>query len=221
MVSGACGDQRAGNKLLSIQRRIASILNVPSDYHVLLFDLNDVEELNVFGCLKLEGVEDSSRCGFFDSGSRSFAAMRLASSYFEVEIIGSSSASNDSIVPKADWAASNIDFLHLTSMNEREGNSINRLSGLRKPVLLDMSADLFLTGVLIEDFSMVYAFGNNQIIPDQLCVVLIQNSFLATAGHRLLAHAALLGGCERFPAGVFQSLFLFDHHLRELEKSGE
>lgn len=155
MVSGACGDQRAGNKLLSIQRRIASILNVPSDYHVLLFDLNDVEELNVFGCLKLEGVEDSSRCGFFDSGSRSFAAMRLASSYFEVEIIGSSSASNDSIVPKADWAALNIDFLHLTSMNEREGNSINSFSGLIKPVLLDMSADLFLTGVLIEDFSMV------------------------------------------------------------------
>jgi len=51
-------------------------------------------------------------------------------------------------------------------------------------------------------------------------VVLIQNSFLATAAQTLLAHPAHLGGIERFPPGVFKSLFLFDHHLRELEKSG-
>lgn len=216
IVSGACYDQRANNKLLRIQTRIASLLNIPSDYHILLYDLKQVGGVNLFEPLKLQ---ENSRCGFLDSGSQSSLAISLARNYHEVEIIGSSRESNYSYVPNADWIPFNISFLHLTSTNEKEGNRKNRFPKIKIPLLLDMSSDLFSTRVLIKDFSMIYAVGNNQIIPEELCLVIIKNRFL-TAAYKLLTHSSLIGQGGRSPQGIFQSLFLLDHNLRQLENTG-
>lgn len=216
IVSGACYDQRANNKLLRIQTRIGSLLNVPSDYHILLYDLKQLGGLNLFGPLKLK---ENSRCGFLDAGSRSSLAISLARNYHEVEIIGSSRESNYCYVPKADWIPFNIAFLHFTSTNEKDGNRKTGFPKIKIPLLLDMSSDLFSTKVMIENFAMIYAVGNNQIIPDDLCLVLIQNRFLTTSGYKLLAEPGLVGTDGRFAQGVFKSMFLFDHNLRGLEKN--
>jgi len=217
VVSGACYDQRANNKLLRFQTRIGSLLSVPSDYHILLYDLKQLGGINIFAPLKLK---ENSRCGFLDTGSRSSLAISLARNYHEVEIIGSSKESNYNYVPKSDWIPFNISFLHFTSTNEKEGNRKTGFPKIKIPMLLDMSSDLFSTKVIIEGFSMIYAIGNNQIIPDDLCLVIIQNRFLNTSGYKLLAEPGLLGQGGRFVQGVFKSMFLLDHNLRELEETG-
>ncbi|WP_316795351.1 hypothetical protein [Pedobacter agri] len=217
IVSGADYDQRTNNKLLRIQTRIGSLLNVPSDYHILLYDLKQVGGVNLFRPLE---VKENSRCGFLDAGSRSSLAISLARNYHEVEIIGSSRESNYRYVPNADWIPFNISFLHLTSTNEKEGNRKTGFPKIKTPMLLDMSSDLFSTKVMIEDFAMIYAVGNNQIIPDDLCLVIIKNRFLTNLAYRLLAEPGLVGKGGRVVTGVFKSLFLLDHNLRELEKTG-
>jgi len=217
IVSGAGYDQRVNHKLLGIQTRVGSLLSVPSDYHILLYDLKQIGGVNIFRALKLK---ENSRCGFLDAGSRSSLEISRARNYHEVEIIGSSRESNYSYVPNADWIPFNISFLHLTSTNEKEANRKTRFPKIRIPLLLDMSSDLFSTKVKVEDFSMIYAVGNNQIIPDDLCLVIIQNRFLTNLAYRLLAEPGLVGEGGHFVQGIFQSMFLFDHNLRELEKMG-
>lgn len=215
-VSGACCDKRANHKLLRIQRRIAALLNVPSNYHILLFDLNQVSAFDFFACLKLK---ENTRCGFLDTGARSSSAIMKAKKSHEVEIVGSSKMSNYCYVAKADWIPFNLSFLHLTSTNETEGNRNTKFPKIVTPQLLDMSSDLFSTKVHINHFSMIYALGDNQIIPQNLCLIIIQNRYLADVGHQLLTHPCLLGTCGQFAPGIFKSLFLFDHFLCELEKS--
>ncbi|WP_316809117.1 hypothetical protein [Pedobacter agri] len=217
IVSGAGYDQRAKNKLLRIQTRVSTLLSVPSDYHILLYDLNQIGGVNIFRALKLNG---NSRCGFVDAGSRSSLAISNARDYHEVEIIGSSRESNYSYVPNADWIPFDISFLHFTSTNEKEGNRKTRFPKIKIPLLLDMSSDLFSTKVRVEDFSMIYAVGNNRIIPDDLCLVIVQNRFLTNRGYSLRAEPGLVGKGGQFVQGIFASMFLFDHNLRELEKMG-
>lgn len=217
IVSSIGYDQRAKNKLLRIQTLVGSLLSVPSDYHILLYDLNQIGGVNIFRALKLKG---NSRCGFLDAGSRSSLAISHARDYHEVEVIGSSRESNYSYVPNADWIPFDISFLHFTSTNEKEGNRKTRFPKIKIPLLLDMSSDLFSTKVKVEDFSMIYAVGNNQIIPDDLCVVIIRNRFLTNSAYRLLVEPGLVGKGEQFVQGIFKSMFLFDHNLRELEKMG-
>lgn len=217
IVSGAGYAQRTNDKLLRIQTRISSLLNVPSDYHILLYDLNQVLGVNLFEPLKLK---ENSRCGFLDTGSRSSLMISLARNYHEVEIISSSRESNYNYVPNSDWIPFNISFLHFTSTNENDGNRKTRFPKVQIPLLLDMSSDLFSTKVVVEDFSMIYAVGNNQIIPEDLCLVIIQNRFLTNAGYKLLADPGLVGKIGQFGQRVFKSMFLLDHNLRELEKAG-
>lgn len=213
---GACCHRRADNKLRRIERRIARLLNVPSDYHILLFNLDHQKGFNVFSCLK---PKENSRCGFLDAGARSSFAINQAKRSHQVEIVSSSKASNYRYVPKTDWIPFNLSFLHYTSTNETEGNRKTTFPKLKTPLLLDISLDLFSTRVQINYFSLIYARGENQVIPGKLCLVIVQNRFLTNVGDQLLTHPALLGTCGH-PPGILTTLFLFEHNLRQMEESG-
>ncbi|UKT65088.1 hypothetical protein [Pedobacter mucosus] len=217
LILNKSGNEQVHQKIEDIQRLLRRLLNIPSDYRVLIFDNRGLENNNVFALLNFS---NDLRAGFLDTGSRSSAAIIAARKYFNVEIIGSSRESAYSYVPGCDWIPHNISFLHLTSTNELQGNQISKFPKLALPLICDYSADLFCSKVAFKNLDLIYAHGGCFIMPENLTTIFIRDSLLQTGPLALFNNPFLVNKIQDGIVPRFKDLFVLKHSLTELEANG-
>lgn len=216
-IQAKISDPRVQLKMESIQRSIRQLLQIPADFHILILENGRLENANIFSLLNFSR---DIKGGFLDTGSRSFVAIKEARKIFDVEVIGSSRESAYSYIPQCDWIPHNISFLHITSTNELQGNRVSKFPNISLPIIFDRSADLFTDQISFHGLDLVYAHGDDEIVPQNLSIILIRDSLLKTISSSVFANPILIKNNHNDIEIKFKDLFLLHQTLEALKENG-
>lgn len=215
MIEQIEGDLSSTN--LGLVGLLRNALEIKTEYEILFIDTQAYEE---FCIAKLLGLPETARAGFLDSGSRSSSTIRSARKSIEVETIGSSRESAYSYVPKCEWIPYNISFLHLTTVNELQGNRLSCIPISAIPILLDMSADLFYSPARVESYDLIYACDANEFMPKKLCLLIVNKKFLYSAGREILKSPDLIKPDSTIASTNRDKLLMLHRSLSTVFKNG-
>ena len=216
-IQAKISDPRVQLKIENIQVLIRDLLQIPMDFHILILEHSRLENANIFSLLNFS---KDIKGGFMDTGSRSSVAIKEARKIFDVEVIGSSRESAYSYIPQCDWIPHNISFLHITSTNELQGNRIFKFPKISLPIICDRSADLFSDQISFHGLDLVYAHGDDEIVPQTLSIILIRDSILKTISSSTFANPILIQNIHKGIEIKFKDLFLLHHSLKTLHQNG-
>ena len=210
-------DEQLCRKLDQIKTLLNSLLKIPARYEVFICRHADPEINSIFSMLDLSGY---SRTAFLDTGSRSLAAINGARNYLEPEISGSSGASLYSYVPKCNWIPFGISFLHFTSTNELQGNTMRNVPEISVPLICDKSADLFSSVTNFAKFELVYATGGCGIIPENITLVFCKANTAFRPLEQFISGDYSAKMRLNLLTGNFTDLFVLHHKLLQFESDG-
>ena len=216
-IQGKISDPRVQLKMESIQVSILELLQMPADFHILILEHGRLENANIFSLLNFSR---DIKGGFLDTGSRSSVTIKEARKIFDVEVIGSSRESAYNYIPQCDWIPHNISFLHITSTNELQGNRISNFPKISLPIICDRSADLFSDQIFFHVLDLIYAHGDDEIVPANFSIILIRDSLLKTISSSIFANPILKQNIHNDIEIKFKDLFLLHHSLKTLHLNG-
>jgi len=214
-----CGDNahQIQSKLQEIEIILLELLGLDEHYQILIYNKTQDMQRNIFSLLSVSG---DTRAAFLDSGSRSNEAILSARKFLEVEVIASSRESAYSYVPSCEWIPYNVSFIHLTSTNEMQGNRLTKFPKVALPLLCDASADLFSALLPLSEFSITYANGGNEFLPEDLMLLIVKKTYMHKAGLDSFRNKNPVHHKNHYAGVSFMSLFVFHHHLSALSKNG-
>jgi len=216
-IQAKISDPRVQLKMESIEVLIRQLLQISEDFHILVLEHSRLENANIFSLLNFSR---DIKGGFLDTGSRSTGTINEARKIFDVEVIGSSRESAYTYIPQCDWIPHNISFLHITSTNELQGNRISNFPKISLPIICDRSADLFSDQISFHGLDLIYAHGDDEIVPANYSIILIRDSLLKTISSSIFATRMLIQNIYDYNRIKFNDLFLLHHSLKTLHQNG-
>lgn len=142
---------------------VKDALKVPNGYTVLY--LQGGATLG-FTMAALNMMGDTKKAGYINTGTWAKGAIKEAKNVgIDVNVFASSEDKNFNYIPKRYTVPSDVDYIHYTSNNTIFGTQFNGIVETNRPLVCDMSSDIFSKPVDVSKFDMIYAGAQKNLGP--------------------------------------------------------
>lgn len=157
---------------------LASLLSIPEDYEILFLQGGASLQFTMVPMNLL----DNGQTGYYAlTGVWAEKALKEAAKIGKTEIAASSKDDNYTYIPEAGeiQVPENAAYLHITSNNTIYGTQWQSFpTGLKVPVVADMSSDILSTPIDVKNFDMIYAGAQKNLGPSGVTVVIIKKELI-------------------------------------------
>lgn len=161
---------------------VKELLNLPSGYSVLFLQGGaSLEFLRVpYNLLKIDG-----KAAYLDTGTWSTNAIKEAKTIGNVEVVASSKDKGYNYIPKNYAIPSDADYFHCTSNNTIFGTQLKSFPKTNRPLICDMSSDIFSRQLDFSQFDIIYAGAQKNMGPAGTTLIVIKDEILGKSGRKI------------------------------------
>ena len=122
---------------------------------------------------------------YLNTGTWSSKAIKEAKLFGEVNIVKSSEDKNFSYIPKGYMIPTDVDYFHCTSNNTIFGTQMKEFPNTPKPMVCDMSSDIFSRDMDFSKFDLIYAGAQKNMGPAGTTLVIVKESLLGKVTRKI------------------------------------
>jgi phosphoserine aminotransferase len=156
------------------------LLEIPEGYHVLFLGGGASTQFYMVPFNMLE-----KKAAYLDTGTWAHKAAKEAKLFGEVDIIGSSEASNYNYIPKDFVIPTDADYFHFTSNNTIYGTEIRKDFDSPIPVVADMSSDIFSRPVDVSKYAIIFGGAQKNLAPAGVTFVVVKEDALGKVSRQI------------------------------------
>lgn len=167
------------------KERIISLLNVPSNYHVLWLQGGASTQ---FSMVPLNLIPKDGCADYLDTGAWSTKAISECNKIENANVIASSRERTYSFIPKKYTQNIESIYLHITSNNTIYGTQYNVVPEVLNPdgfLVADMSSEILSKPIDISKYGIIYAGAQKNMGPAGVTLVIIRDDLIGK-NYRLL-----------------------------------
>lgn len=177
-----------GLSILEISHRSKEFVDVMEEARNLALELLGLEGKG-YKALFLQGGASTqflmvaynlleNKAGYLNTGTWSTKAIKEAKLFGQVAEVGSSADRDFRYIPKGYFIPSDVDYFHCTSNNTIYGTQIKEFPSTPKPMICDMSSDIFSRELDFSKFDLIYAGAQKNMGPAGTTLVVIKEDIL-------------------------------------------
>ncbi len=118
------------------------------------------------------------KAAYLNTGTWASKAIKEAKLFGEVTEVASSKDKNFNYIPKGYFIPSDVDYFHCTSNNTIFGTQIKEFPSTPRPVICDMSSDIFSRQLDFSQFDLIYAGAQKNMGPAGTTLVVLKEDVL-------------------------------------------
>lgn len=158
------------------RENVKKALNVPEGYTVLF--LQGGASLG-FLITALNMAGKHKRAAYINTGEWSTKAIKEAKKAgLDVVVVASSEDKNFTYVPQGYAIPDDVDFVHYTSNNTIYGTQFKSIPETNKPLVCDMSSDIFSKEIDVSKFDIIYAGAQKNLGPAGSTLYIVKDTIL-------------------------------------------
>ncbi|GAA0874863.1 3-phosphoserine/phosphohydroxythreonine transaminase [Wandonia haliotis] len=158
------------------QNLVKKALNVPDGYSVIF--LQGGASLG-FLITAMNMARENKKAAYINTGQWASKAIEQAEmAGLEVEVIASSEEDGFTYIPKDFVVPEDVDYVHITSNNTIFGTQFKSFPKTGKPLVCDMSSDIFSREFNVADFDLIYAGAQKNLGPAGATLYIVKDEVL-------------------------------------------
>jgi len=158
------------------QELVKKALNVPAGYSVLF--LQGGASLG-FLITALNMARGNKKAAYINTGQWATNAIKQAKmAGLEVDVVASSEDDDFTYIPKNISIPNDVDYVHFTSNNTIFGTQFKEFPKTDKPLVCDMSSDIFSKQINVADFDLIYAGAQKNLGPAGATLYIVKDEVL-------------------------------------------
>tara|TARA_B110000285_G_scaffold86512_1_gene99168 strand:- start:5646 stop:6713 length:1068 start_codon:yes stop_codon:yes gene_type:complete len=158
------------------QELVKKALNVPSGYTVLF--LQGGASLG-FTIAALNMMRENKKAGYLNTGTWAKGAISEANAIgIDAITLASSEDKNFNYIPKNFNITDDLDYVHYTSNNTIFGTQFQSIIDTDKPLICDMSSDIFSKPIDVSKFDLIYAGAQKNMGPAGATLYIVKDEIL-------------------------------------------
>ncbi|MGB7842175.1 MAG: 3-phosphoserine/phosphohydroxythreonine transaminase [Salinimicrobium sp.] len=179
---------KSGLSILEISHRSKDFVDVMEEARNLSLELLGLEGKG-YKALFLQGGASmqflmvaynllKTKAAYLNTGTWSTKAVKEAKFFGEVNEIASSADKNFNYIPKGYFIPSDVDYFHCTSNNTIYGTQLKEFPKTPRPMICDMSSDIFSREMDFSQFDLIYAGAQKNMGPAGATLVILKEDIL-------------------------------------------
>lgn len=152
---------------------VKKILSLDEEYEVLYLQGGASTQFLMTAINLLE-----TKAAYTNTGTWASNAIKEATAFGTVDVLGSSKDKNFSFIPKDYSITSDYDYFHCTSNNTVFGTQMHSFPECPTSLVCDMSSDIFSRELDFSKFDLIYAGAQKNMGPAGTTLVIIKKSIL-------------------------------------------
>ena len=180
--------KNSGLSILEISHRSKDFVNVMEEARSLSLELLGLEGKG-YKALFLQGGASlqflmvaynllNKKAAYLNTGTWASNAIKEAKLFGEVVEVASSADKNFSYIPKGYSIPEDADYFHCTSNNTIYGTQMKSFPKTSRPMVCDMSSDIFSRQLDFSQFDLIYAGAQKNMGPAGTTLVVIKDDLL-------------------------------------------
>lgn len=185
----------SGLSILEISHRSADFVSVMDEAQSLALELLGLQNKG-YKALFLQGGASmqflmvaynllEKKAAYLNTGTWSSKAIKEAKLFGEVEEVASSKDKNFNYIPKSYSISKNVDYFHCTSNNTIFGTQMKEFPATEKPMVCDMSSDIFSREIDFSKFDLIYAGAQKNMGPAGTTLVIVKEDILGKVSREI------------------------------------
>jgi phosphoserine aminotransferase len=186
---------KSGLSILEISHRSKDFVAVMDDARNLALELLGLEGKG-YKALFLQGGASleflmvaynllEKKAAYLNTGTWSSKAIKEAKLFGEVNVVASSEDKNFNYIPKGYMIPTDVDYFHCTSNNTIFGTQLKTFPNTPKPMVCDMSSDIFSRELDFSKFDLIYAGAQKNMGPAGTTLVIIKEDVLGKVTRKI------------------------------------
>lgn len=159
---------------------VKKIMKLGDDYEVLYLQGGASMQFVMSAMNLLE-----TKAAFTKTGTWAKNAIKEASAFGQVDVLGSSEDKNFSYIPKDFTISADYDYFHCTSNNTISGTQMQSFPDCLVPMVCDMSSDIFSRELDFSKFDLIYAGAQKNMGPAGTTLVVVKKSILGKVSRHI------------------------------------
>lgn len=164
-----------------------------------------------------------NKAAYLNTGAWSSKAIKEAKFFGEVSEVGSSADKNFSYIPKGYFIPSDVDYFHCTSNNTIYGTQMKEFPSTPRPMICDMSSDIFSRELDFSKFDLIYAGAQKNMGPAGTTLVVIKEDILGKVERSvpsMMDYRVHLNKASMFNTPSVYAVYVSMLTMRWLKKNG-
>jgi phosphoserine aminotransferase len=185
----------SGLSILEISHRSKDFVAVMEDARNLALELLGLEGKG-YKALFLQGGASleflmvaynllEKKAAYLNTGTWSSKSIKEAKLFGEVNVVASSEDKNFNYIPKGYMIPTDVDYFHCTSNNTIFGTQLKTFPNTPKPMVCDMSSDIFSRELDFSKFDLIYAGAQKNMGPAGTTLVIIKEDVLGKVTRKI------------------------------------
>lgn len=125
------------------------------------------------------------KAAYLNTGTWSSKAIKEAKLFGEIVEVASSKDKNFNYIPKSYSIPDDVDYFHCTSNNTIFGTQIKEFPATSKPLVCDMSSDIFSRTLDFSKFDIIYAGAQKNMGPAGTTLVIVKEDILGKVSREI------------------------------------
>lgn len=223
----------SGLSILEISHRSKDFVDVMEEARSLALELLGLEGKG-YKALFLQGGASlqflmvpynllQTKAAYLNTGTWSTKAIKEAKFFGEVTEVASSADKDFKYIPKGYFIPSDVDYFHCTSNNTIYGTQIKEFPNTPKPMICDMSSDIFSRQMDFSKFDLIYAGAQKNMGPAGTTLVVIKEDILGKVDRSvpsMMDYRVHLNKASMFNTPAVYAVYVSLLTMRWLKKNG-
>ena len=170
--------------MLDARSLVKELFEVGDEYEVLYLGGGASTQFAMvpYNLLRTDGY-----AAYVNTGVWANKAIKEAKIIGETKVIASSEDKKFTYIPKGYDIPADADYLHITSNTTIYGTQIKQFPKTNRPLVCDMSSDIFSRKVNAKDFALIYAGAQKNMGPAGATMVMVRKDVLGKTGRKMLS----------------------------------
>lgn len=126
-----------------------------------------------------------SKAGYINTGTWSSNAIKEARLFGEITEVASSRDKDFRYIPKNYGIPKDLDYLHITSNNTIFGTQMKEFPATDRPLVCDMSSDIFSRQLDFSQFDLIYAGAQKNMGPAGTTLIVVKEDILGKVTRKI------------------------------------
>ncbi|HET7360739.1 MAG TPA: 3-phosphoserine/phosphohydroxythreonine transaminase, partial [Salinimicrobium sp.] len=164
-----------------------------------------------------------NKAGYLNTGTWASKAIKEAKFFGEVTEVASSADKDFNYIPKGYFIPSDVDYFHCTSNNTIYGTQIKEFPSTPRPIVCDMSSDIFSRQLDFSKFDLIYAGAQKNMGPAGTTLVVLKEELLGKVDRpipSMLDYNVHLNKASIFNTPAVYAVYVSMLTMRWIKKNG-
>ncbi len=223
----------SGLSILEISHRSKDFVDVMEEARNLALELLGLEGKG-YKALFLQGGASTqflmvaynllqTKAAYLNTGTWSSKAIKEAKFFGDVAEVGSSADKDFKYIPKGYFIPSDVDYFHCTSNNTIYGTQMKEFPSTPRPVVCDMSSDIFSRELDFSQFDLIYAGAQKNMGPAGTTLVVVKEDLLGKVDRSIpsmMDYKIHINKASMFNTPAVYAVYVSMLTLRWIKKNG-